>query len=34
MEERAVAHGALAFAIIYFTFFLDNVLLTVLGKGI
>lgn len=30
--EGSATHGGLAFALIYFTFFLDNVLLTVLGQ--
>ncbi|XP_013168635.1 PREDICTED: chromaffin granule amine transporter-like [Papilio xuthus] len=30
LEERASEHGLLAFALVYLTFFLDNVLLTVL----
>lgn len=32
MQEAGGSSGAIAFALIYFTFFLDNVLLTVLGQ--
>jgi hypothetical protein len=34
MSDRPPANGVIAFTLVYFTFFLDNVLLTVLGPSL